>query len=57
MTERAIYQVQEDGWVAGRRVSAGDRLELTATAAKYERVAPVPPEKPASTGRKLKGAA
>ena len=55
MIPREIYSVQEDGWVAGVRVSAGDRIELTAAEAKYERVEPVPPApaKP-STGRKLK---
>lgn len=34
------YVVRADGWVAGKRVKAGDLIELTVKAAKYEPVDP-----------------
>lgn len=46
------YIADADGWVAGRRVKAGDPVELTAAAAKYEPVTPVPPDAPARAVRK-----
>lgn len=60
MIRRETYEVLEEGWVAGVRVAAGDRLELTAAEAKYERVVlvqPQPVSPSGSTGRKLRKAA
>jgi hypothetical protein len=39
--ERKVYISLITGWVAGRRVEVGDRLELTEDQARYE---PVDPE-------------
>ena len=36
----ADYIVEKDGWIAGRLRRAGDRLSLSARAAKYEHVRP-----------------
>ena len=55
MIPRATYEAIQDGWVAGVRVTAGDRIDLTAAEAKYEHVRPVPAEPDAPrAGRKLR---
>ena len=53
MTRTTKFEAPQRGWVAGRRVEAGEHLELTAAQAKYERVTPVI-EKPAKPARKAK---
>lgn len=40
MAERMSYVALVSGWIAGRRMEAGDRLEMTAAEAAYEHVAP-----------------
>ncbi|MWP38071.1 hypothetical protein GQY15_10685 [Rhodobacter sphaeroides] len=40
MTKTA-WRARADGWIAGRRVKAGDEVSLTAVQAKYEPVDPV----------------
>lgn len=49
------YRARAAGWIAGRRVAAGEEIRLTAAQAKYEPVEPVLAEttKPA---RKTKAA-
>ncbi|MEO0681031.1 MAG: hypothetical protein AAF192_11520 [Pseudomonadota bacterium] len=56
MTEQTLqtYRAARDGWIAGRRVTKGEEIELTDRQAKYEmggiQLAPVEPgaAKPAS---------
>jgi hypothetical protein len=38
MSKTQTYVALNDGRVAGKRVTAGDKIELTAAQAKYERV-------------------
>lgn len=47
------YIARADGWIAGRRVVAGQTVEMTAAQAKYEPVDPLPepPAKPARAPR------
>jgi hypothetical protein len=40
MTEHKLFVSTVDGWVAGRRVKAGQSLMLTDAAAQYEPVTP-----------------
>lgn len=40
MTKTA-WRARADGWIAGRRVKAGEEVSLTAAQAKYEPVDPV----------------
>ncbi|MEH6775917.1 MAG: hypothetical protein V7668_18480 [Cereibacter changlensis] len=35
------YRAKAAGWIAGRRVAAGEEIRLTASQAKYEPVEPV----------------
>lgn len=44
MTARQTYLARITGWVAGRRVRRGERVQLTAAEAQFEPVDPVPPE-------------
>ena len=44
----ADYIVEKDGWIAGRLRRAGDRLSLSARAAKYEHVRPAGDAAPVS---------
>lgn len=39
-----VYIAIEDGWIAGRRVTAGARVMLSPEQAKYERVRPASPD-------------
>ncbi|EGJ20117.1 hypothetical protein RSWS8N_18194 [Cereibacter sphaeroides WS8N] len=43
MTDRVktAWRARADGWIAGRRVKAGEEVSLTAAQAKYEPVDPV----------------
>ena len=41
MTTKKDYIVRSDGWVAGRRVQAGEIVSLTLAQARYEPVDPV----------------
>lgn len=53
MTDRTktAWRARTDGWIAGRRVKAGEEVSLTAAQAKYEPVDPVETET-ASRARK-----
>lgn len=44
MTARLTFVARITGWVAGRRVRRGERVQLTAAEARFEPVDPVPTE-------------
>lgn len=52
MTARQTYLARITGWVAGRRVRRGERVQLTAAEARFEPVDPVPPELAPKTKRR-----
>lgn len=56
-TEELDYEVIADGWVAGERRTAGDRVRMTATRAKYEPVRRVEGTAAKTTKRAAKAAA
>ena len=43
------YYASADGWVAGSRVKAGDKVELTERAARYENVSKTAPKRETSS--------
>ena len=56
------YRAKAAGWIAGKRVAAGEEIRLTAAQAKYEPVQEAAPVAKAATtaakpARKIKGAA
>lgn len=52
MTQRP-YITRADGWVAGRRVRAGETIALTPAAARYEPVDPAPAPKQEKSPRRV----
>lgn len=44
---KKTWRVRAAGWIAGQRVEAGQRIELTEAEAKYEAVVPAAPPEPA----------
>lgn len=51
MTTKQTYIARADGWIAGRRVKAGEEVPLTPAEAKYEPV-DTPPETVSETSAK-----
>lgn len=49
--QKSTYTAKASGWVAGKRVKAGDELSLTPAAARYEPVEPKKAAKPARAPR------
>jgi len=52
MAERRKYIVLFAGWIAGRRVEAGDEILLTEAEAEYEHVSPAEDTPPAKEGKR-----
>ncbi|WP_444667180.1 hypothetical protein [Cereibacter changlensis] len=50
------YRAKAAGWIAGKRVAAGEEIRLTAAQAKYEPVELVVAEATAKPARKAKAA-
>lgn len=50
MSDRHPYIARADGWVAGQRVTAGERLLMTDAEARFEPVDPAPAEVVAPPG-------
>jgi len=46
--EKSVFEVKDEGWVAGRRRLKGDLVELTQAQAKYENVKPASARKVAA---------